>query len=160
MEIDIIAFSDSQFALLTNEQLEEVKSVQLRKNRLTAALEEKKRKAKYKLVEQGAFRSSIFDEICAKLNQSYQEEVESLRSGLLFYLRFSVKSDGTQDAPYEIDYSKTYEERYNVVKAYYDTTYSTASERLEALKNDRAATGYLGEYYSTLFDYYAVRAET
>lgn len=159
MEIDVIAFSDKQFAMLTSEQLEEVKSVQLKKNRLTAALEENKRKAKYKLVKQGVFRSSVYDKICATLTQNYQGEVENLRSGLLFYLRFTSKSEESQ-APYDIDYALTYEERYAVVKAYYDSTYATDSARLTALTKDKAAMAYLGEYYSTLYDYYAMRADS
>ena len=43
MEIDIISFTDEQFAALTEEQLLEVENVQMKKNRLTEDLEEEKR---------------------------------------------------------------------------------------------------------------------
>ena len=42
MEIDIISFTDEQFAALTEEQLLEVENVQMKKNRLTEDLEEEK----------------------------------------------------------------------------------------------------------------------
>ena len=41
MTIDIISYTDAQFAALTEEQLREVKSAQQKKNRLAVALEEK-----------------------------------------------------------------------------------------------------------------------
>ena len=47
MEIDIISFTDEQFAALTEEQLLEVENVQMKKNRLTEDLEEEKRKEKF-----------------------------------------------------------------------------------------------------------------
>ena len=40
MLIDIISYTDAQYAMLTEEQLLEIKSAQLKKNRLTAKLEE------------------------------------------------------------------------------------------------------------------------
>ena len=43
MEIDIISFTDEQFAALTEEQLLEVENVQMKKNRLTEDLEDESR---------------------------------------------------------------------------------------------------------------------
>ena len=51
MVIDIISYTDSQFAALTEEQLLQVKSAQLKKNRLQAKLEEDLQHAKQKFVE-------------------------------------------------------------------------------------------------------------
>ena len=42
MTIDIISYTDAQFAELSEEQLLEVKSAQLKKNRLDVQLQEKK----------------------------------------------------------------------------------------------------------------------
>ena len=44
MTIDIIAFTDEQYSALTANQLQEVTSAQARKDRMTSALAEKKRK--------------------------------------------------------------------------------------------------------------------
>ena len=59
MTIDIINYTDEQFAELTEEQILEVEEAQLRKNRLTARLEEDKKREKYRLLEAGVFRSPV-----------------------------------------------------------------------------------------------------
>ena len=105
MEIDIISFTDEQFAALTEEQLLEVENVQMKKNRLTEDLEEEKRKEKFRLLKAGVFRSGIWTGICDSLDASYEREVEWLRDGLLFYLRFASKPPEETSAPYEVDYS-------------------------------------------------------
>lgn len=158
MTIDIIAFTDEQIAGLSPEQVEEIRNAQLKKNRLTEALEKNKEKEKYKLVKRGIYRSGIFQKICESLENSYQRDVEDIREGLLFYLRFTSKSEGQTDAPYEVNYSFTYEERYNVVKGYYDNAFPTDLERFEKFAKDKIAVGYLGEYHAVLYDYYAIRA--
>lgn len=96
MEIDIISYTDEQFASMTDEQILEVENVQLKKNRLTERLKEKKRGEKFRLLKAGVFRSGIWENICAALEESYNQEVESLRDGLLFYLRFASKQEGTR----------------------------------------------------------------
>ena len=88
MTIDIITFTDEQFAALSEAQIQEIKNVQTEKDELTAALAEKKSKEKYRLLENGIYRSGIYKLIAAKLDEEYNAEVERLREGLLFYLRF------------------------------------------------------------------------
>lgn len=158
MVIDIISFTDEQIAGLTPEQVEEIRNAQIRKNRLTETLNKNKEKEKYKLVKRGIFRSGIFEKICESLQRSYERDVEDIREGLLFYLRFTSRPENQTGAPYELDYSLTYEERYNVVKAYYDSTYSTNQERFQKFKADKYAPSYLGEYHAYLYDYYAIGA--
>ena len=67
MEIDIISYTDEQFASMTDEQILEVENVQLKKNRLTERLKEKKRGEKFRLLKAGVFRSGIWENICAAL---------------------------------------------------------------------------------------------
>lgn len=152
MLIDVIDYTPEQFAALSAEQVEEVKNAQQRKNKLADALEEKKRKAKYKLVDAGIFRSAIYDKICAALDAKYAEETTRIRDGLLFYLQYSVKAESS--APYETDYSYSYEKRYEIVRDYYEQTYSDKEARIAAFREDKVAPGYLGEYYGILFDYF------
>lgn len=159
MVIDIISFSDEQYAALTAEQVEEVRNAQLKKNRLTEALEKNKEKEKYKLVKRGIYRSGIFEKICESLQRSYNRDVDDIREGLLFYLRFTTKSENETDAPYEINYSLDYEERYFIVKAYYDGLNVTPLQRFEEFKKDTIAMAYLGEFHAILYNYYAIRAE-
>lgn len=160
MTIDIISYTDEQFAVLTEEQILQVENVQLKKNRLTESLKEKKRKEKFRLLKAGVFRSGIYGEICAALDASYNQEVENLRDGLLFYLRFASKSETGESAPYTVDYSLTFEDRLYAVRGYYDGAYTNPSAKFEAFKADKTARNYLGELYAPLYDLYSAEAET
>ena len=155
MIIDIISFTDEQFAFLSETQIQEVKKVQTQKNRLTSALIEKKRKEKFRLLKNGVFRSAIYDSICLALDEEYATAVEQLKEQLLFYLRFSAKVDDTEseNSPYLVNYSLSYQERYSIVKTYYLEKYTDPSERFNAFKADKIAPKYLGEFYATLHDY-------
>jgi hypothetical protein len=155
MEIDIITYTDKQYAALTEEQILQVKEAQLDKNRLTAKLQENLQKEKERLVENGTLLSDMWPLIQTKLRAEYEQEVEAVRDALLFYLRFSTKVEETEatDAPYEVDYSLEYPDRYYAVRDYYMNTYTNASERFNTFKADEVAPQYLGEYYRTLYDY-------
>ena len=158
MEIDIISYTDEQFAALTEEQLLEVENVQMKKNRLTEKLAEEKRKEKFRLLEAGVFRSGIWEGICEALDESYDREVEWLRDGLLFYLRSASRPPEETSAPYEVDYSLSYEERLSIVRSYYDTEYADAGEKFLAFRKDKLALNYLGELYAPLYELYASQA--
>ena len=93
------------------------------------------------------------------LEESYEQEVENLRDGLLFYLRFASKPDAGAEAPYTVDYSFTYEQRMNVVRTYYDGAYTDAKLKFEAFQADKVAVNYLGERYAPLYELYAQQAE-
>lgn len=160
MTIDIIAYSDAQLAMLDAEQIVEVQQAQVKKNNLFVKLEEEKRETKYRLLKNGVFRSPTYEMICQRLQKNYEDEVERIRQALLFYLRFSLEDmEGAIDAPYLVDYSLTFEDRLNVVRTYYDTTYSNADEKFAAFINDKVAVKYLGEYYLPLKNRYQVDSE-
>lgn len=156
MTIDIITYTDAQLAVLSEEQILQIKSAQLKKNRLAAALSEDLKKAKHRLVKNGTFLSDAWKQKKQALETSYQQEVENIREGLLFYLRFAAKPEdtGTSSAPYTVDYSLTDAERLDVVRTYYMNTYTNASERVNAFKKDQVARVYLGELYAPLYDYF------
>lgn len=150
MTIDIISYTDEQYAQLSEEQILEVQSAQLKKERLKARLEEDIVAQKNELLSQGVFRSDIFALCKDKLQKKYELEVENLRDSLLFYLRFASKAT-VSEAGYPVDYSLAVPERYIVVRDYYLNTYSDADERFAAFKNDKVAPVYLNETYSTLY---------
>ena len=154
MTIDIINYSTEQLAAMSEAQLMEVKEAQARKDRLKRKLDAQIESEKGKLVEKGIFNSELFTLIKNKLTAEYEEEVNLLRDGLLFYLLYTVRS-GDQDAkpPYPINYSLTYAERYRVVRDYYVATYEDAHERVIQFRADEFAVKYLGEMYATLYDY-------
>lgn len=160
MIIDIISYTDSQFAKLTQEQILEVRSAQLKKNKLLAKLEEEKRKEKYRLIKNGVFLSKIWQLYCEKLQREYEQEVENIREALLFYLRFTWKAEGEIEshAPYKVNYSLTIEERFTIVRSYYEAAFEDAVERYQTFLKDEIAVTYLGELYAPLHDHFYILA--
>ena len=158
MEIDIISFTDEQYARLSDEQLLQVKDVQQKKNKLLRRLEEAKAVEKYRMIKDGIYLGCSYDEVCRQLQAVYEEEVGALRDGLLFYLRFSVRGEEGQDGPYLVDYSLSYLERIQIVRDYYETTYTDPEQRLQQFRGDVVALDYLGEYYASLYDLYYSQA--
>ncbi|MBQ8309070.1 MAG: hypothetical protein IJX96_04475 [Clostridia bacterium] len=158
MIIDIISYTDAQYAALTEEQLLEVKSAQLKKNKLDLALEEAKLKEKHRLIDNGIFLSKTWALYCEKLQAEHDSEVENLRESLLFYLRFSAKAETEEESGvgYTVDYALSIEERFAIVKQYYEINYTDETERFEAFKADKVAVAYLGELYAPLYDYFYV----
>ena len=155
MMIDIISYTREQFALLTDEQIMQIKEAQMKKNALDRKLEEDMLKEKYRLIERGIYLSGIWENYCEKLRAVHAQEVELLRDALLFYLQFSVKPEAgdVETAPYTVDYSLEMADRYFIVRDYYLSAYTEASARMEAFKQDQVARQYLGELYATLYDY-------
>ena len=156
MVIDIISYTDQQFAALSEEQLLEVKEAQLKKNKLYLKLEKNLQKEKAKLSDNGILRSELWTLLHDELWAQYEAEVELIREGLLFYLRFSSKPSGEEEetVDYEVNYALTDTERFNIVKTYYETTYTDGAKRFEAFKADKVAPQYLGELYAPLYDYF------
>ncbi len=62
--------------------------------------------------------------------------------------------DTSSTPPYSVDYALSEEDRMAVVKEYYETTYSDATERFTAFSNDTFAREYLGEMYAPLYHYF------
>ncbi len=153
MEIDIISYTDAQYASLTAEQLLEVRAAQIKKNKLTTKLEEDIRKAEEGLIENGTYLSSMRTAIVNELQEAYETEVDVLREGLLFFLKFSSRPDAS-GAPYSVDYSLPVEDRFAIVKTYYETHYSDGKELFAAFQQDTVAVQYLGELYAPLYDYF------
>lgn len=157
MEIDIISYSDAQYASLREEQIQEIKSAQVKKNGLTKRMEEEIRTEKARMINNGTFLSPMCDLLLQSIREKYAAEIEWLREGLLFYLRFSskVSEEEASSNPYPLDYSLSDEERLMVVKEYYMTTYTDGHERFVAFKKDTVVRQYIGELYLPLYDYFA-----
>ena len=158
MEINIISYTAAQYAALTAEQLQEVRSAQIKKNKLDAAYLENLEKEKHRLTENGTLLSTMWQATQNRMYADYAKEVETLREGLLFYLHYSTKPDNPEGseiaAPYKVDYSLSDTERFQIVKDYYMETYTSANERFLAFKADEVAVQYLGELYAPLYDYF------
>ncbi len=157
MVIDIISYEDEQFAQLTEEQLLEVRSVQQKVNELRLKKVEIAEEAKFRLLKRGVVRSSMMEYGVAEELAAIDGEIDNLREGLLFYLRFSTPSTpSTDETGYLVDTSLSYEERYYIVFEYYRTTYTDEAERFKAFKADTVARSYLGELYKVMYDEFYV----
>ncbi len=153
MTIDIISYTQEQFAGLNAEQIDEVRRVQLQKNRLLRNLEKKKIAERYRLSANGVLRSNIYTNLCEIWQAEYDEEVEALRDGLLFYLQYSGQQSNS-GVGYTVDYSLSIVDRTVLVKDYYERTYSDPQERFDMFKRDGIAPTYLCEAYSSLHHYF------
>ena len=153
MTINIISYTDAQMAALSNEQLMQVMQAQIEKERMYEKLQEDLRAVDAETIDKGVFHSTLRAQKRKKLETDYDKEVERLRDGLLFFLRYSYRP-GTPSVGYEVDYSLSDAERVEIVKNYYDTTYDDPLERLNAFEEDDVAKQYLGEYYSPLYYYF------
>lgn len=154
MKIDIISYSDKQLALLTDDQVQQVQSAQMKKNRLLRELADKLQQEKRKLINNGLFLSYTWEWTKAYWEKVYEEEIGWVQEGLLFYLHYA-QGFIEGEAPYELDFSLAVTDRYAVVKNYYMETYSNAQERYDAFEKDKIAPKYLCETYNTLYDYLA-----
>ncbi|MBE7100352.1 MAG: hypothetical protein E7364_01935 [Clostridiales bacterium] len=153
MEIDIISYTDEQYAVLTTEQIVEVRKAQVKKNKLGKKLEASLLDAEKRHIENGTYHSTPYQKTVEKLQAEYEQEVENVREDLLFYLRYTSRPN--PNVPYTLNYALTYPERELLVRDYYLTTYSNATERFEAFKADEVALQYLGERYASLYDYFS-----
>ncbi len=157
MTIDIISYTSEQFAALTPEQLLEVKSAQLKKNKLLLRRDEEMEAEKHRLLDGGIFLSPIWELYCEKMTAEYDEEITQIREALLFYLQYGsrVEAEVEECAPYLVDYSLSMAERVTIVKEYYENTYNKNwAEILEIYKKDEIAVVYLGEHYGALHDHF------
>ncbi len=156
MVIDIIDYTEAQFAELTVEKLTKIREAQRKKNRLVAACDEEIEAERRRLIDRGIFHSKIWGKRKEVLRAACDKEVEFLREGLLLYLN-EAKEDDKQtpvDTPYPVDYALSEEERAIAVRAYYEGAYSDAKARFAAFEADAFAPAYLGSHYGAVYYYF------
>lgn len=154
MKIDIISYTDEQYAAMTQEQIKEVRDAQTEKDELKLKMLEDLQKERDKLVKKGIFNSNLYQLMKDKLENEFEDRVAFIRDCLIFFLRYSSHpNDSGLDAPYEVNYAQSYTARLTVVREYYMTEYTDAEERFEMFKLDKFAMRYLGELYAGLYDY-------
>ena len=155
MVIDIIEFTEMQYSLLSEEQLLEVKSAQLKKNQLQEKVEKELLKLRNRMVDNQTYNSENYFCWEAKLIEECEREIEVLREGLLFYLRYTLMyGEDVDTAPYKVDFSLSEEKRFYGVRDYYLQTYSDRKVLFQKFQGDTIAPKYLGEYYKPLYDYF------
>ena len=156
MKIDIVDFSESQFAVMSMEKLREIRSAQVKKDRMTAELEKRIEEERKKLIDKGVYPSDVLEKIRAELTAEYDREITILREGLIFFLHYAEdeREGYADDVPYLVDFSLSEEQRMFIVKEYYEKTYEDGVVRYDAFKKDTFVRTYLGELYPPLHDYF------
>ena len=152
MTIDIISYTDDQYANLTDDHILEVRSAQLKKNTLEKKLAEKLRAERHKFIKNGMLLSKPWEKYVEQLNAECLAKIEEIREALLFFLRFTIPFTA-ENVPYPLDHTLSYEERYIVVRDYYLDKYLNSLERLHVYEKDKVAMAYLGELFAVLHGY-------
>ena len=152
MTIDIITYTDEQYANLTDDQILEVRSAQLKKNALEKKLAEKLNAERHRFIKNGTLLSKNWGKYVDSLKAECQAKIDEIRDGLLFFLRFTIPFNA-ENVPYPLDHTLSPEERYMVVRDYYIEKYSDASERVKVYEEDKVAMAYLGEMFIVLRAY-------
>ena len=72
MTIDIVTYTDEQYAAMTQEQLKEVRDAQTEKDELKIELEDTLKAERAALVKKGIFNSNLYQMIKTKLEKEYE----------------------------------------------------------------------------------------
>ena len=120
--------------------------------------EEDTLQAKYKAMRQRTFRSSVLQNVLARIREAYEELVQKIQRELDESLQALYAEGETggepgvdpSDAPYEVDYTLPMRDRYIIVKNYY-LAYEDKEQMLADFEEDDVAVDYLGSYYQSLY---------
>ena len=161
MTIDIMDMSDPRYKILTERQTFKIHEAQHEKNLLLQRLEENLQKEKQKLAVNGTLASQSFKQLKEKMQAECQQEIEIIKERITLYINSTMRpgySEG-KEAPYVLNYALSKFRRFEVVRDYYDQTYSDGAARLAAFEADKVVADYVGEdYYIVLYHYIQERA--
>lgn len=115
--------------------------------------------ARFAALANRTYRSDVLERALAALQTDYDARVRKIQSELdesleALYAEGEEPSGGDEgptEAPYEVDYSLPYRERYIIVKNYY-MSLPDRNAAIDALEADETAKAYLGDYYTYLME--------
>lgn len=167
MYIDVLIFTDDQWAALDYDQRQVVYAAQKEKNERLKKFNVDWNNAYLSLIANGMARSSFAEEKKQALLDEYEKDVRIIAdsaydkianiaggstagsSGTIIYDSNSVVPPDSVYDPASPDLSLSYADRFYVVREYY-MKISSPTERLRLFFADTTVKGYLGEYYRTM----------
>jgi len=153
---DIIEVTDEDLKKYSVVQMQLLRNAQKQKNKMLHTLENEKELFFKLYLTNDMGGSSLYENKRAALDAEYNYQLDIIVEQLLYSIQLNspYPDDGSGDPEnvgYIVDYSLSYFERYNIVRAYYMSIEDPA-ERMEIYKADVVAQKYLGSYYAILFD--------
>ena len=132
-----------------------LRTAQKKKNQLVHGMENDLEMFRQLLMTNGTNWSTLYRQKQAALQSELDYQVAILKEQLLYSMELNEPypdADSDQEkVGYIVDYSLSYTDRYNIVRAYY-LSIENPVERMNLYANDEVAKRYLGSYYSTLYN--------
>ena len=158
MKFDIIDITQTEIEQMSEEQGRLFRAAQKRKDELYHKLQADLAAAKRRVCANNTYEGFSYVILETELKAEFNYQVAIVREQLEYDLKMleiknKTDSNGNVvEAPYRVDYSLSYVDRYAIVKAYY-MTIEDPLKRFETYRYDKVALDYLASYYNTLFHY-------
>lgn len=154
MTFDIIQVSEEELAKYSTIQMQLLRTAQKNKNKLLRGVEKDMELFEKLLMTNNMRDSTLLEEKRKQLESDCDYEIEILREQLVYALELNRPEPGeggSEEVGYVVDYSLSYVDRYNIVRAYY-MSIEDPVERLSLYRQDETAKKYLESYYQILGD--------
>ncbi len=155
MTFDILDYTDEQLEKLTTIQMQLLRTAQKKKNELVRGMEQDLKMFRMLIMGNGTSVSNLYELKKAELQAELDYQIAVLKEQLIYSMELNEPvpdADSDQEnVGYIVDYSLSYTDRYNIVRAYY-LAIENPVERMNLYTNDDVAKRYLGSYYSTLYN--------
>ena len=154
MTFDIIQVSEEELAKYSTIQMQLLRTAQKNKNKLLRGVEKDMELFEKLLMTNNMRDSTLLEEKRKQLESDCDYEIEILREQLVYALELNRPEPGeggSEEVGYVVDYSLSYVDRYNIVRAYY-MSIEDPVERYSLYRQDETAKKYLESYYQILGD--------
>ena len=153
MEFNIIDVSDDYYANLSVYQRQALRTAQKKKDELERKAEKKIALFRRNLYTNGTQNSSLLEQKTKEISDELEYEIGVLKEQLMYSLSLdgAYNDSGSVDAPYLVDYSLSYTDRYVIVREYY-MAIPDPQQRVDLYLKDDVAKQYLGKYYNSLYN--------
>ena len=154
MNFDIIEVTETYYESLSAAQQKILRTAQKKKNELERQADKRISVFRRKLYNNSVQNSALLEQKSLEIYSELEYETEVLKEQLLYDLSqygSMVEKLDYNDAPYEVDFTLSYSERYQIVRDYY-MAIPDPNERVNLYLQDEVAKIYLGRYYQSLYN--------